>query len=892
MYESVSVQRLIFAVNVTSGLFEEDQSISWNFRYTNPDLFTSKPSLRFETHNGQRVGVIEINSTQNTGASVFTVMLIDDGKGDVSKGDERVSIEQIFTVHVRKRNQAPKFSLVTNVTVCSRSGEQILPGVARMISSGSPTEIHQKLTFALESVSCVFKCTDATALGKALFSKFELQLDGSLVMQTKQDYVGCLSVTVALSDDGGTGFGGMNTSSQSFLMFLMPSANNVPITKRELRVESQDVAVSRSYVLFPDGNQSSAFNFTISNIEYEDTAFSVAPYVDLSGVVHFAIAANALGTAKMSVKRSIAGLHNSSVDVAGCSPVLDEIQVSVFITNQTGSTKNPTVLGPTFDIPASYDTLEGKGNHSEVNFATISAGSHQDRVRFITSYVSSNPSLFEIEPHITSNGTLVFASATHGRAIVQVQLQVAGKATQKQFTLMVYPLPRVESVSPQIVPLEGNMIVTLRGKFLGSPYSRGYSATTYGNFSIYVGNVRCVNEAYVSDTEATCLVSSGVGSSTVTFNISDGKLSRTGSLDKGLVHAEMLYAGASRDAELSGFIGFGPTAVSSGTFSLPSASAGDAKLNITRVVLAVAKYHGNFFAGGNFQRAAGMEIGHIMEWDGLMVQRVGRGLDGVVECMTVFDHILIVGGQFMRALSSDGASLHSGGLVGWNGQSWVLIGDAGVKGIVTVCRALGSKLYIAGRFRGVGSLQAEGLAVYDGTRWTTVGTNGVSGGLVNTLAFMHGDLYVGGTFSKIGNTSAAGLAKWDGRRWSGVASFNGDVRTMAVYAESILVGGDFTLVDGVAVNNIARYFSGKWTSIGGGLDGTVLAIKPLGPCIYIGGAFTHSLTAGGQDLEPVEYLTRWCEPANGMESRFQAFETFDSIGPVHVILPYFDFTHS
>lgn len=286
--------------------------------------------------------------------------------------------------------------------------------------------------------------------------------------------------------------------------------------------------------------------------------------------------------------------------------------------------------------------------------------------------------------------------------------------------------------------------------------------------------------------------------------------------------------------------------------------------------------------------AGGMEVGHILAWDGLGVERVGRGLDGVVETMTVHNGILVVGGQFMRAVGADGTSLLSGGLVAWNGHKWVLVGGANLQGIVTICSVIGSKLYIAGRFRTVGSLQAEGMAVYDGTSWQQVGEGAaVSGGLVTTMATLHGHLYVGGDFSKIGNTDLARFAKWDGRRWSGMGAFNGDVHSIAIDGESILVGGDFTQVEGVAVSNIARYYSGTWVSLGGGLDGTVFSIQPLGPCVYMGGTFTHSLSADGQQLAPAKYLTRWCESDFGGEQQFETFESFDSIGPVHAIQRYF-----
>jgi len=892
-----AVQKLVFAVNVSAGQAEEDQSISWDFSYTNPDVFASPPSLLVEIQNGQQVGVLQFMTNQKPGASEFTVRLVDDGSSEIDKGDENAALQQTFSVYVRGRNQAPAFSVVANVTLCQDAEEQSLSNFAQILSAGAPAEGNQETTFSLHSVSCTFECSRGPAAGKGLFSKFDLLPDGTMVMQTQEDYVGGFSVTIALKNSGGTAFGGIDTAYQSFLLMLLPSADSVPTTSKHLKLAQNSQQVSHRFVAFPNVSQSVAYTYQLFEIEDGDAVFAIAPYVDTFGDVHFAISADAVGTAYMSVKRSIAVLGSSLLSVAGCSTVLDQSALSVVISAETTASTDLTLKAPSFDIPESQLVVEGRGYQSVSNFATgITAGANRGsstQLTFIASFTSTQDKLFTTEPRVTSDGTLEFAGATHGSASVQVQLQVAGDAsesmvTRKQFTLMIFPLPRVQSITPQIVPLEGNVRITVRGHFFGSQYSRGYSAPTYGNFSIYVGRTRCVDEVYISDTEATCMVLSGVGASTVSFNISDGAVTRTGSLEKAVVHALVLYAGASQDAEQAGFVGFGPTSISSGSFSLPSASAGDAMLNISRAVLAVAKYAGKIFAGGNFRMAAGVEIGHILSWDGLKVERIERGLDGVVESMTVHQGLLVVGGQFMTALGVGGSSLRSGGLVGWNGLSWTLIGDADVQGIVTTCFTVGSNLYIAGRFRAVGTLKAEGMAVYDGSSWQTIGQDtAVSGGLVNTMATLHGDLYVGGTFSKMGNTDVAGFAKWDGRRWSALGSFNGAVNTIAVDGEFILVGGDFTQVDGVAVNNIARYYSGKWTSLGGGLDGTVFSISSFGPCVYVGGAFTNSLSADGLALHVTKYLTRWCVPAEGEEQRFEKFDTFDSLGPVHVIQPFF-----
>ena len=156
-------------------------------------------------------------------------------------------------------------------------------------------------------------------------------------------------------------------------------------------------------------------------------------------------------------------------------------------------------------------------------------------------------------------------------------------------------------------------------------------------------------------------------------------------------------------------------------------------------------------------------------------------------------------------------------------------------------------------------------------------------------------------------------------RWSAIGFLNGEVRSIAVDGDSILVGGDFTQVEGseggrggdesiIAVNNIARYYSGEWMSVAGGLDGTVYSmqvphddtfcfvfvfaqthltlfmLQSIGSCVYVGGNFLHWFSVDYKEQFPANYLTRLC--ADGEVEKFERFESFGDIGPVHAILPY------
>src|SRR5262249_52353662 len=92
-------------------------------------------------------------------------------------------------------------------------------------------------------------------------------------------------------------------------------------------------------------------------------------------------------------------------------------------------------------------------------------------------------------------------------------------------------------------------------------------------------------------------------------------------------------------------------------------------------------------------------------------------------------------------------------------------------------------------------------------------------------------LYVGGQFTTAGGVSANGIAKWDGTSWtplgSGIAS-PGSVEVLTTYDDgsgpALVVGGGFTVAGGVAAMNLAQWNGQSWSALGTGVDGRVDAL--------------------------------------------------------------------
>jgi hypothetical protein len=194
----------------------------------------------------------------------------------------------------------------------------------------------------------------------------------------------------------------------------------------------------------------------------------------------------------------------------------------------------------------------------------------------------------------------------------------------------------------------------------------------------------------------------------------------------------------------------------------------------------------------------------------------------------------------------------------------------------------GPALYVGGYFSTAGGGIVNGIAEWNGAAWTALGDgirSSVSPAYVYALAaFDDGTgptLYAGGRFTTAGDVDAVGIARWDGTRWSAVGSGMGtDARTVQVRAlvvhddengPALYAGGGFATAGGVTVNSVAKWNGVEWSPLGSGVEGAVadrsyygmpvFALSAFtdsgGPSLYAGGAFR---VVGG---EVSAFLARW-----------------------------------
>lgn len=335
------------------------------------------------------------------------------------------------------------------------------------------------------------------------------------------------------------------------------------------------------------------------------------------------------------------------------------------------------------------------------------------------------------------------------------------------------------------------------------------------------------------------------------------------------------------------------------------------------------------YAWGSFTTAGGVTAGGFARWDGTRWSSPTNGGGGggttSPSAMAIFDDgsgaalYLAAQGVFRLTGSSfslvgppatppattiivfddgTGPALYAGGTGGgtfngigkWNGISWSTVGGGVSNGSVYVFGIYDDDgpgphapaLYVGGSFDHAGGVPANGIAKWDGTSWSALGSGllGISPSFPEHPASMavYDDgtgpqLYVSGYFYTAGGLSAHGVARWNGTTWSSNfgTTFNFDsAYAMQVFDDgrgpALWLAGSGSGGGAFGANyGIARWDGISWTNPNttpvGGVGGQALAIydSGSGPGLYFGGAFS---TLNGVSANNIARWGRPMCPAN------------------------------
>jgi len=319
------------------------------------------------------------------GADAFT-FTVNDGELDSAPASVAITVTPV--------NDAPAFT-GNDATIYENGGAQSV-SVATGISAGPPDEAGQTLSFQITANS-----------NPALFAVAPtIAADGTLTATPAANTLGSASLTVVLSDNGGTANGGIDTSAPQTIVVTVDDVNDAPTFTPGANPSVLEDAGAQTILNWAtaisdgdDGTQ--ALTFIVQN-NTNPTLFSAAPAISPIGTLTFTSAADANGSADITiVLQDDGGTANGGNDTS--APVTFTITVTAVNDAPSFTLTNP---------PAS---LEDAGAQSAAVASAISAGPPDEAgqtLSFSVTPASGDATLtFSSAPVLAANGTLSYTAA-------------------------------------------------------------------------------------------------------------------------------------------------------------------------------------------------------------------------------------------------------------------------------------------------------------------------------------------------------------------------------------------------------------------------------------------------------------------------------------------------
>ena len=400
---------------------ESGQTVSFTISgNSNPGLFSVAPSV---SSNGTLTYTPAANAN---GTATITLNIADNG--GTANGGVDVSTSQTFVINVNAVNDTPSFTAGPNQTVNEDAGLQTVTPWATAISAGPANEAGQTLTFNIvgNSNPSLFSVTPA------------ISPTGVLTYTPAPNAFGMSTISVTLSDNGG---GANTTSTQTFTITVNPVNDAPSFTVGPNQSVGEDAGPqtvgnwAQAISAGPANENTQTVSFVITG-NTNPSLFSVLPSVAPNGTLTYTPAANASGTATITLNiADNGGTANGGID-AGPS------QTFTITVNDVNDT-------PSFTAGPSQTVNEDAGPQTVAPWATaISAGPPNEAGQTLTFNIAtnSNPSLFSVQPTIAANGTLTYTPAPNafGSATIAVTLSdngvPASTSAQQTFTITVNPV--------------------------------------------------------------------------------------------------------------------------------------------------------------------------------------------------------------------------------------------------------------------------------------------------------------------------------------------------------------------------------------------------------------------------------------------------------------------
>ena len=428
-----------WASSISAGPANESaQVLTFAVTNTANTLFAVQPAI---ASNGTLTYTPAANAN---GTATVTVRLTDNG--GVLNGGVDTSAAVTFTITVNAVNDAPTFTKGADQALLEDAAAQTIVGWATGMSAGPSDESAQTLDFIVSNDNAgLFAVQPAVAA------------NGTLTYTPAANANGTATVTVRLHDSGGVLNGGVDTSAAQTFTITLTAVNDAPsFVKGADQAVNEDAGAqsvlgwASSISAGPANESAQVLTFVVTNTA--STLFAVQPAISSNGTLTYTPAANANGSATVTVQlRDDGGIANGGVDTSASQT----FTITVASVNDA----------PSFVKGADQVWQVDAGAQTVASWATsLSAGPSDEAAQALNFIVTNNnAALFAVQPAIAANGTLTFTpTSVSGSAIVTVQIHDTGgvanggvdTSAAQTFTITINPKPSL--VISDWSGLEGN----------------------------------------------------------------------------------------------------------------------------------------------------------------------------------------------------------------------------------------------------------------------------------------------------------------------------------------------------------------------------------------------------------------------------------------------------
>jgi len=327
-------------------------------------------------------------------------------------------------------NDAPSFNPGTDVEVLEDASTQSINWATNISAnnSGQTVDFHV-VSNSNPSIFDVAPAIDST---------------GTLTFSAKPDFNGTAELTVVLQDDGGTAYGGQDTSASHVLTINVLQVNDAPSFSLAADIVIEQDGGAQSIVGFAHDFDPGPLESGQAVAEYivendNPTLFLVAPQVDNNGQLTFTPNPATDGVANVSIRvRDTGGTANGGIDTSEALPFS--------ITVEEVDPPPPPVDPPDLAFTLTGDMVADEDTKSEVN--GFASGIGEDVFNF--QLANDNDSMFRVQPRINLQGVLRFEPKPDAFGVANVTVSANsedGQSHMQEFQITVDPINDAPSVS-------------------------------------------------------------------------------------------------------------------------------------------------------------------------------------------------------------------------------------------------------------------------------------------------------------------------------------------------------------------------------------------------------------------------------------------------------------